>query len=145
MKRVGFIFIYSFLFLSCNSNSEHYYYLTKEEALDVGYPYGSMIYRGLQEYSFSDILITSNVLRFEQTSEFAVVQQQLDIGLLRKWISESIASFIESNGYNGARKELEFYNYVLPDTTLLKYKASDSSINYLTNIVLKSSLIQKAR
>lgn len=128
-----------------NNNSESYYYLDKDEALDVGYPYGSMIYKSLQEYSFNNILITSNVLEFKQNSQYVVAKQNLDMGLLRKWISESIESFIGSNGYNGERKELEFYNYVLPDTLLLKYDNSDSSINYLTNMVLQSPRVQKIR
>lgn len=128
-----------------NNNLESYYYLDKDEALDVGYPYGSMVYKSLQEYSFSDILITSNVSKFKQNSQYVVAMQNLDTGLLRKWISESIENFIRHDGYNGERAGLKFYDYVLPDTLLLKYDNSDSSIAYLTNMVLKSSFIQKIR
>lgn len=128
-----------------NNNLESYYYLDKGEALDVGYPYGAIVYKSPEEYLYRDVIIGGNVLAFKQNSKYIVAKQNLDIELLEKWIIEDIKSFIGSNGYNGERRELKFYNYVLPDTLLLKYDNSDSSISYLTNMVLKSSPVKKIR
>lgn len=114
-----------------------------DEAIDVGYPYGSIIYKGLQERSFSDIIITANVVDYKQNSQFLIAEQQVDIHLLEKWINDRIKNFIETKGYNGSQSGLEFYNTLLSDSLLFKYDTSASSINFLTNIVLRSPLIQK--
>lgn len=146
ISSIGHFFILLCV-MSCSrdNNLENYYYLSQDEALDVGYPYGSIIYKSSQQYSYSDILITSNIIAFKENSKFATVKQQINIDLLKKWIRESIENFIIHNGYNGVRKELRFYDYAFPDTLLLKYNNSDSSITYLTNLVLASSIIQKAK
>lgn len=143
-----FISVVVFVFLiSCGAQGykENYFYLSRYEALDVGYPYGAIVYKSPEEYLYRNVIIGGNVLIFKQNSKYIVAKQDLDVGLLRKWIGESIESFIESNGYNGRRKELKFYDYVFPDTLLLKYDNTDSSIAYLTNIALESPLIQKVK
>lgn len=151
MKRgIIFYFISAVVFgflISCGEKGykENYFYLSPYEALDVGYPYGAIVYKSPEEYLYRNVIIGGNVLIFKQNSKYIVAKQNLDVGLLRKWIGESIESFIESNGYNGGRKELKFYDYVFPDTLLLKYDNTDSSIAYLTNITLESPLIQKIK
>jgi hypothetical protein len=135
------------LAISCGKmiNSENYFYLSEFEALDVGYPYGAIVYKSSEEYLYRDVIIGGHVLLFKKDSKYVVAKQALDIIMLRKWISESIEGFINFKGYNGEKRELKFYDYVLADTLLLKYDNTDSSVNYLTNLVLESPIIQKAK
>ena len=143
MKRMMFLMFITLMACSPNMEGEKYYYLTPDEALDVGFPFGAIVYKSPKELIFREITISASVVSFKQTSKFISVKQQTDINLLKKWINEDIKGFLESKGYNGERRKLKFYDVVLTDTFLLKFDASDSSINYLTNLVLQSPRIKK--
>lgn len=39
-----------------------YYYLPEYEAMDIGYPGGSIVYKAKEKYSFNDVKIKGNVL-----------------------------------------------------------------------------------
>ncbi len=142
MKKI-LLYTLTVLIISCNSDtsSENYYYYNDD--LDKSAPFGTFVYKSTQPFVFNKILITTNVTGFRQNSKFVVARQELDTSLLRKWIYLEIEAFVRLKGYNGESNSLSFYNYILPDTFLLRFENNDSNINYLTRTVLESPKIQK--
>ena len=78
MKKLLIIFIL-FNLTSCKwSNAylgDNYYYLDMDEAKDVGYPDGAIIYKSTERYLFSDIKIKGNVIEVKSNDKFIVAKQ----------------------------------------------------------------------
>lgn len=53
-----------------------YYYLSLEEAIDVGYPGGAIIYKSTQQNYLKDIKITGNVMEVEHNEKYIIAMQQ---------------------------------------------------------------------
>ena len=69
-----------FLLTACQWNDaklgHHYYYLNQDEATDVGYPGGAIIYKSAQEYSYSDVIVSGNVVEVRFNDQFIVAKQK---------------------------------------------------------------------
>lgn len=78
MRKLLIIFIL-FNLTSCkwsNANlGNNYYYLDMNEAKDVGYPDGAIIYKSTERNLFSDIKIKGNVIEVESNDKFIVAKQ----------------------------------------------------------------------
>ncbi|MDE5420478.1 DUF3997 domain-containing protein [Labilibaculum sp. DW002] len=65
---------------SCKwSNAElgkNYFYLDKDEAIDVGYPGGAIIYKSSEKYYFKNIIISGDVLKVNSDNDFIIVKQR---------------------------------------------------------------------
>jgi hypothetical protein len=74
------ILISFFLLTACQWNDaglgNHYYYLNPDEAVDVGYPGGAIIYKSAQEYSYSDVKVRGNVIKVHFNERFIVALQK---------------------------------------------------------------------
>ncbi|MDY0318328.1 MAG: DUF3997 domain-containing protein [Candidatus Izemoplasmatales bacterium] len=57
---------------------DHYYYLPKYEALDLGFPDGAIIYKSAQRNVFSDVKIHKNVISVNNNKDFIIAIQQDD-------------------------------------------------------------------
>lgn len=55
---------------------DNYYYLDKDEAIDVGYPGGAIIYKSSERYFFKDIKITGDVLKVNSDNNFILAKQK---------------------------------------------------------------------
>ena len=55
---------------------DNYYYLSPYEAMDVGYPGGSIVYKSSQKYSFESIKIKGQVIGVDYDEKFIVALQQ---------------------------------------------------------------------
>ena len=58
------LFLSIFCFLSCRNNDNlgsGYYYLSDFNAMDVGYPYGSIVYKSNQENLYKKIKYTTKI------------------------------------------------------------------------------------
>ena len=73
-------------FIACNPDEQdlgdHYYYIPKYEAVDVGYPGGGIIYKSQQKNLFSDIKIRGNVVQTRANKNFIVAIQNADTSYL---------------------------------------------------------------
>ena len=54
---------------------DNYYYLDKDEAVDIGFPGGAIIYKSPERYSFKDIKITGDVLKVNSDNNFILAKQ----------------------------------------------------------------------
>jgi hypothetical protein len=77
---------------SCeNSNIvNRYYYLSKDKAKDVGYPYGSMIYKSNRENVYDDIIIQADVLQYSNDKEYIMIVQKPSKEIIRKELIDDI-------------------------------------------------------
>ena len=57
---------------------DNYYYLPEYEAIDIGYPYGAIIYKSEQRYVFNDVKIHRNVISINKNKQFIIAIQQDD-------------------------------------------------------------------
>lgn len=69
------------LYLSLGLKSEqylgdNYYYLPKYEALDIGYPGGSIIYKSDKKNVFVDVKIPNEVIMVNKNKEYIIAIQQ---------------------------------------------------------------------
>ena len=59
-----------------NANlGDNYYYLDKDEAVDVGFPGGAIIYKSTERYVFKDIKISGDVLKVKSDNQFIIAEQ----------------------------------------------------------------------
>ncbi len=70
---------------------QNYYYLTKEEALDLGYPGGPIIYKSPQKNYFKEVLIKGNLTDVVYNDDFILAIQNTDT-LYQKKDSNSLSS-----------------------------------------------------
>lgn len=91
MKKTIIILILVII-CSCKEDKllSNYYYLTDYESLDVGYPYGSIIYKSKQEGSYENILIYSDIKNHIANDEYIIVHQIPNESLTKKRILDDI-------------------------------------------------------
>ncbi|AXP81612.1 hypothetical protein CJ739_2539 [Mariniflexile rhizosphaerae] len=79
MKKASvYIFILSIICFSCSERElgNSYYFLPKDEAIDVGYPEGeAIVYKSNKEYVFSNIRIRGDVLEVHADSKFIIAKR----------------------------------------------------------------------
>jgi hypothetical protein len=82
---------------SCDNENlgNNYYYLPDNEALAVGYPYGSVIYKSNKKNVFQKIIIPANVIKCDVDADHILVVQKPDKQLIEKQIKED-------NGFIGS-------------------------------------------
>jgi hypothetical protein len=93
-------------FLSCNNIDvlgTDYYYLSSDDASDIGYPYGSIIYKSSQKKSFKNVLIYSEIENISYNEEYILTIQQPDKSSLIKRIKDDIEFW--SRYYSNNKKD----------------------------------------
>ncbi len=74
-----YILIAVLLLTSCGYSDaflgDGYYYLSVEEAIDVGYPDGAIIYKSTERYFFKDVVITGDVIKVENNKSYIAAKQ----------------------------------------------------------------------
>lgn len=73
------LFILVFLFSSCLNEAdlgENYHYLPSYEAFDIGYPYGSIIYKSDRKLVFKKILIHADIDKLVSNKQYILVTQK---------------------------------------------------------------------
>ncbi|OJW77615.1 hypothetical protein [Spirosoma sp. 48-14] len=96
MKKLAFIIL--LLLVSCKDNStlgNNYYYLTRYEAEDNGYPYGSIIYKSKQKNLYSKIIIYSDVIKVKSNKNYIITMQKPNINILKSIIKDDITFWKE--------------------------------------------------
>jgi len=91
MRRI--LFLFAIICLSACKNSglgSGYFYLTSEEASDVGYPYGSIIYQAGKEYVFNKVCVFAQVTKVMSLNKVVLIKQNVDSALLYKLVSDDI-------------------------------------------------------
>jgi hypothetical protein len=76
LKLVAF-----FIFSSCADNADlgdSYYYLDPLEAIDIGYPYGAIIYKSNKKLVFDTTIVSKEVVQVSHSDKFIFAKQLTD-------------------------------------------------------------------
>lgn len=74
---------------------DNYHALSEYEASDVGYPYGAIIYKSSQKYSFQETIIYSNVISYKSNDAYILVSQRPNKEIMRNIIIENVKHLIK--------------------------------------------------
>ncbi|MPL56193.1 hypothetical protein SDC9_01675 [bioreactor metagenome] len=92
MKLTVYIFVL-ILFYSCNDGSNlgnNYYYLPDYESKDIGYPYGTIVYKSKEKNHFDKILVYSDVEKVKLNNNFIIVFQRPNKKFMLKKIEDDL-------------------------------------------------------
>jgi hypothetical protein len=105
MKKIG-TFLTLFMLVSCNDGSDlgnKYYYLPDYEALDIGYAYGSMVYKSENKNHFNNVLIYSEIERINYNDKYILAIQKPNKSLIIKRIKDDLELW--NNYYSENKKD----------------------------------------
>lgn len=127
MKLIIYLFIPLILMncLNCHDSSkEKYYFLDKYESQDVGYPYGTIVYKSLQRNSYDTILIYSDIVKYAEDKSYIIVLQKPNMDLLFEEIKNNLFQFYK--GYKKYNYTNENYSYPYGQNKDILLKNMDS-------------------
>ncbi len=147
MEKVIYLFI---ILIVCSCSNERdlgnkYYYLPDYESIDVGYPYGSVIYKGPNEYVFNEIIIFSDVEKVIERDTYVLVLQKPNVDLFKKYLIERVRKIYANNFFSLnflPKQDLEF----LKSEIYAISKEFDSNLSYeiaILHLIKKSKYLKK--
>lgn len=125
MKKIILIFVI-FNFLSCNNIDDlgsGYYYLSSDDASDIGYPYGSIVYKSSQKKSFKNVLVYPEIISLNYNEEYILTVQQPNKALIIQRIKDDLELW--NNYYSENKKDTL--------VSLVHKKMHLTDINYLVD------------
>ncbi|ACU05857.1 hypothetical protein [Pedobacter heparinus] len=123
MRRLLALFLVLILFSCTQRNpSKNYYYLSEYDALDVGYPYGSIVYKSTKEYHYQKVVVFSDVLMYKSDSRYILMEQRPNRKLMDKNIKDDLSFW--SNYYVENKKD-----------TVINVFGDKMSIKHINNLL----------
>jgi len=126
MKKI--IYISSFFALFCCNDGTHlgnnYYYLPDYESVDIGYPYGSIVYKSHEKYHFDEVVIFSDINKITSNEKYIIVLQRPNKNILKSIIKDDLTLWNEH--YLKTKKDSIV---ILPYDTISLHKISELPIN----------------
>lgn len=130
------------LMASCNYSGDMgrgYFYLSDEEAGDVGYPYGSMLYKSSQELFYERILIYSNISKITFDNQYILIYQQPNIMTMRRILKDEMDFWQRNEAYRKLSDTLiKFPHGVESYVKLKKLSELGYSYGYIADSLLRS-------
>lgn len=144
-------FLLTFIILvgihSCNTNNvgNDYYYLTIYKAMDVGYPYGSIVYKSKKENSFDKIIIYSDVISCVSNNKYFLVYQEPNKNLFNKFLTDELNFW---NSYFIASKkdssiEFAYHTFSLKSINSLIEKFNNQTEKIADSLIKNDHYYQK--
>ncbi|WP_316812869.1 DUF3997 domain-containing protein [Pedobacter heparinus] len=98
MKKL-FILLTAVSLLSCSEEDlgKGYYYLPADEALDIGYPYGAIVYQSSAKNSYQNVLIYADVVQCVSDSRYILAAQKPNKRLMEKYHGDQNDSIFNNN------------------------------------------------
>ncbi|EKT3966592.1 hypothetical protein NTJ12_001659 [Flavobacterium psychrophilum] len=105
MKKIV-VLLTLFTLFSCNDGSDlgnKYYYLPDYEALDIGYAYGSIVYKSENKNHFNNVLIYSEIEKINYNDEYILAIQKPNKASMTKRIKDDLELW--NNYYLESKKD----------------------------------------
>lgn len=99
MKKNFIILIFCIL-ISCKNEQDlgnNYFYLPNYEALDIGYPYGSIIYKSKTIYNFDSLCVYADILKVQSNERFVIAHQKPNIEIFNQYVLNQIDTKFSNN------------------------------------------------
>lgn len=140
VKRALYVFLILFLSSCDNTNlGNGYYYLPPDEALDIGYPYGSIIYKSNLKNVFKKIIVPANVVKCDFDADHVFIIQKLDKQLMRKYLHDELRYHSSDSIFRNA----SFLNRLFKNDT--NYFIIDKSNNFIDGPMDKNEFDTKRK
>lgn len=113
-----FLIILISCFSSCKDESnlgDHYFYLPDYESIDIGYPYGSIIYVSKEKNKFDKILIYADLKKINSDDDYVIAQQYPNKKLMIQNIEDELNLW--SNYYLENKKD-SIVNLICKNTSI---------------------------
>jgi hypothetical protein len=144
MKKI-ILFLAIISMVSCKDKGlgADYFYLSSEEASDIGYPYGSIIYRSKDKYIYKDICVFADITRIKTVGETVLIEQRPNKTLLVKLIRDDITFW--NQHFTKTRKDrlVKIAGEKIYLSDLQKIPKMDSAVNHIIHNSPKLSLMLK--
>lgn len=121
-KSLLCIFLITLFGCSEQKLGDGYFYLPDYEAMDVGYPYGSIVYKSNQKNVYRDILIHADVISCTVKGHYILVVQKPNKALRKKEIMDIVS--LRNNNYSERNKS------IVADSLINSYEEFRNPINY---------------
>lgn len=141
---IGLVLMLFFLKIATNKDDQNlgsgYYFLPNYEAIDVGYPYGNLIYKSNNKNHFDIILIRSDIKSVNYNDQFIIVYQEPNKKLALKEISDML--ILWNNYYNEIKRDslinLEYEKASLSDINRMIGGKNNEQITRITDSIFSS-------
>lgn len=87
----------TFILFNCQSDKEKYYYLDEFDALDMGYPYGTVIHKSKKLANLDTIIVHSDIVKFSENSSYIIALQKPNKKLILNEIESSLEILYKYN------------------------------------------------
>lgn len=94
MRSISMLFAV-LMFGGCNNYhlAKDYYYLPADESMDIGYPYGTIVYKSESQYSFGNPIVDSDVKECVSNNKYILVCQEPNKELFFKQLMDNLKDF----------------------------------------------------
>ena len=128
MKNIIYTYVFCLLF-SCYESDlpNHYYFLSSFEASDIGYPYGSIIYKSNIKNVFQKVVVYSDIIKYKVNKKSIIVIQKPNIQFAKKQLAD----------------EIEFWNKYYKNNrqdSIVEIVKLKISVKYLNDLMMKNHL-----
>jgi hypothetical protein len=78
-KRIYIIFILGIIITGCDNRKlgDNYYWIPRDVAFDIGYPYGAVIYKSEHQSLIGDIIISRDVIEVNHSDNYIIAIQKI--------------------------------------------------------------------
>lgn len=106
--KKNLLFIVIICFISCKDETDlgnNFYYLPNYESKDVGYPYGSIVYKSKEKYAFEKTFVYTDIVGINNNDSYIIVKQIPNKKLLLQNIKDDLNDLkLWSNYYLESKK-----------------------------------------
>lgn len=144
MRRLVRLQIYLaliFILDACNSSSDKVsiFYLDEYEAKDIGFNYGSMVYKSNVKNKFEEILIFSEIIEFKKIPNCILVKQRFNERNFINFIVDNLDYKLKFDTNSRNINLIEVYNINFIKDSINNISDSYFRTNYIESVIKKSN------
>lgn len=143
-----FILFTLLLMVNCSDMEKlgnDYYYLPDYESLDIGYPYGSLVYKSEQQNHFDSIIIFSDIKAVNYDNSYIIVSQMPNRNLILKNVKDNLNTWNDFYAENNKDSLVELCHkkIKLKEIHHLINKSDSLRINQIADSIFNDNLYYK--
>ncbi|MBW7870752.1 MAG: hypothetical protein H3C39_06785 [Flavobacteriia bacterium] len=141
MKKIVIFLLLDIFILNCQSDKERYYFLDDFTSVDIGYPYGTLIYKSNNNHwgykTFDTIVVYSDVDKYGENGSWIIAMQKPNRDLMLERIESSLR-ILYAYHYENDSPVISFPHLVTDKQISKLYKKDLDSVFQLTKDSIKT-------
>lgn len=128
--KFSIVILILFIMIGCHKGDlgGDYYYLPDYEAVDIGYSYGSIIYKSTQQNTYNKVLIYADVIDCKYSSDYIIVLQRPNKALVKQNIKDDLKMWRYLSKITVGDKEIAMDNLKLRCASVEKISSIADSL-----------------